>query len=356
MNSTKSPQIGLVIVLLALLFCAAAIADDRAPDAPLDLVPVFERIGDDTVLEMLFESGHYPLVVDGIWSVMLDDLDPQVEDDLLLLLAEAYYRSGAGDETVRVNARRAYLYGLNLFPDSPNDAARLLRLGDLMAELGFYPEAAGYYGAFLEAHPDDPATAYVLRRLADSYRMDHNYEEALDVYQEAFRNTDDAELQFAIGLGTAATLHELGADDDAARIYSQIMTGPERLYELSAIDLASYAATYYAVNDHPKAKAAYDILEQEFPDSPVPRDGAVSHGPLSPGRRRLARREEALRRGPPLVSRYGGVLPGGRAPRRRVPEGVGAADRRSRRSANRGRGCGVFRDVLPRGALPAGPD
>ena len=235
---------------------------------------LFRRIGEDTKLVELFLTGRYVSVIDGIWTILQDPQYQDYADDLLLLLAESYYRLGEEQQKIKHRSLSIFKFGMNRFPKSPNDLIRLVRLGVLEYQQGYLPEAEGYFSSFEDSYPQHQALGQVLTDLADCYREDDSWKQATLAYRRAYEHTKSPARRRLIGLGMAQTLFLMEKPQDAVRIYDQVITDSSLLTEFTVDDLNSYGHSQFQAKNYEKAGDAFVLLAEAHPDSPY-RAGAL---------------------------------------------------------------------------------
>ncbi|MDA8168163.1 MAG: tetratricopeptide repeat protein [Nitrospiraceae bacterium] len=130
--------------------------------------------------------------------------------------------------------RLAFLY----LKDKKQKELSLLERADTYAEMGFSFEAATAYQVFLNNYGNSALAGKARIKLADSLYKAGDYKRALEAYEKAGKNSDEARY------GTANSLEALGEAEKAYAIYSGLKSGnylktsPESAYRMAGACIA----------------------------------------------------------------------------------------------------------------------
>lgn len=219
-------------------------------------------------------------------ALRLDDRQPTAHKNLAQALSSrSQLTNGRSDQRTLEAAIHHYRAGLRLEPNAPDNDTVHFEVGNLLADLGRFPEAAAEYRQALELSPDYAAAhLYLGRVLADQNRYAQaieQHEQALGIepgWSEAIRQLARVHQQFGSALASQGSL------DDAIRHFRQSL----ELRPSSASGHFLLARALAQAGQPDEAVAQFTLALERRPDS------AEAHYELGLLLLQLGRRDAAI--------------------------------------------------------------
>ena len=232
--------------------------------------PELERFGDtlDIILDA-YREREFMEMQQLLNTLFMHDPDARNWELPRLLEAECFYFNGRNDIEFRVfYAKPIYRELMSLFPSSKRNPEKLFRISSIMYQQTFYPETIGQIGYLIEDYPESSIVPKAKLALGKTYLVIENADLAFDEFDSVYKNPDSTkDERFAAACGMAVSRMDSGFYNDAARLFSLVITQPGDMDKLDQKTLFSYGDLQRVLGNAGMAKEAYIRLIEGFPDT-----------------------------------------------------------------------------------------
>lgn len=202
-------------------------------------------------------------------SLFMRDPDARRYELPRLLEAEVYYFNGGDNSELRILfAKPIYSELISLFPRSRRNAQKLFRLGSILFQQEYFPEAEGRFSFLLESYPESGLVRKAHLFLGETGLAIDDPELASEeftiVYEDAMASPSE---RFAATAGLAICRIELGLWEEAAAFFSTIVGSAEDRAKLDEKTLYAYGELQRALGRGKVAQEAFEELLATYPDT-----------------------------------------------------------------------------------------
>jgi cellulose synthase operon protein C len=162
------------------------------------------------------------------------------------------------------------------FPEGRNVAGARYWIGHCSLSLDDYPAAEEELTAFLEKSKDDPLRAWALPYLGDVELRLRKPEPALGHFQQALKEFPEGALTEDAKFGLARSYELLKKTPEAIEAYQKV--ADNRAGQRAAEAQLNLGSLYFDLDKFEEAAKAYEVLEQQFPQSPQAPLAQLNHG------------------------------------------------------------------------------